>query len=181
MITICQLDLQTGAPTGQTLQIAADDPCPAGWVRAAAPAAPPAGKLQVWSDGAWSLITPAAPDLDAFRSAALDELADQRWRATQTFSYDGVVAPADPALGAVVGFVVGAQISAPAGPATWKLAAGEFRSWTVADVTAYGIAIRTHIQECFDREAQLAAEVDAATTPAAVAAIVEAARTSWPS
>lgn len=129
----------------------------------------------------WLLVTPATPDLSALRQTALDQLADQRWRATQTFTYDGVIAPADPALGAVVGFVVGAQISAPTGPATWKLATGEFRSWTVADVTAYGIAIREHIQDCFDQEAALAAQVAEAETPAAIAAIVDRAGTGWPS
>ena len=181
MISICQLDPETGAFTGQLDQINPDSGCPAGWVRAAAPAAPPAGKLQIWSDGVWSLITPAAPDLDALRSVALDELADQRWRATQTFSYDGVVAPADPALGAVVGFVVGAQLAAPEGPSTWELARGVFRSWTVEQIIAYGLAIRAHIQACFDNVEALSAEVAAATTPAAIAAIVDQAGTSWPS
>ena len=180
MITICQIDLETAAFTGQTLEIAEGAGCPLGWVRAAAPAAAPGGKLQVWSGGAWVILTPASPDMAALRQAAIDDIAAQRWQATQSFSYDGVVAPADPALGAVVGFVVGAQISPPAGPSTWKLAAGEFRSWTLADVTAYGIAIRTHIQACFDREASLVAEVEAASTPASVAAIVDQARAGWP-
>jgi hypothetical protein len=180
MITICQIDLETAAFTGQTLEIAEDAACPMGWVRAAPPAAAPFGMLQVWSGETWIVFTPAAPDMTVLREAAIDNIAAQRWQATQTFSYDGVVAPADPALGAVVGFVVGAQISPPTGPATWKLATGEFRSWTVADVAAYGIAIRAHIQACFDREASLVGEVAAASTSAAVAAVVDQARTGWP-
>lgn len=114
------------------------------------------------------------------RAQALDELASLRWEACQTFAYDNVQAPADSALGAVVGFVVGAQIAAPTGPTTWKLAPGEFRSWTLANVTAYGIAIRAHIQACFDREAELTAGVFAATTVEEIEAIAAQARSGWP-
>lgn len=180
-ITLYELDA-CGQWTGSTAEANPMAGWPAGWIYAdEAPPPVPTGRAAVWASEAWHVVPIQQPDLSPIRAAALDELADQRWKATQTFTYDEVVAPADPALGAVVGFVVGAQISAPTGPATWKLAPGEFRSWTVADVTAYGIAIRTHIQDCFDQEAALAERVAAATTPAAVAAIVEQARASWPS
>lgn len=102
-------------------------------------------------------------------SKALKALADRRWWKSQTFAYDGVnKAPADSALSAVTGFVVAAQIMPPEGPTTWKLAAGELRQWTFEQVVAYGIAIRNHIQACFDREAELTAEILAAEDPSSV-------------
>lgn len=107
----------------------------------------------------------------------LQALADLRWQKSLTFTYDGVPsAPADSALSAVTGFVVAAQIVAPTGPTTWKLAAGEFRSWTFEQVVAYGIAIRGHIQSCFDREEALTALIVAAEDPASIDIT-----TGWPS
>ena len=107
----------------------------------------------------------------------LQALADLRWQKSLTFTYDGVPnAPADSALSAVTGFVVAAQIVAPTGPTTWKLAAGEFRSWTFEQVVAYGIAIRGHIQACFDREEALTALIVAAADPASIDI-----STGWPS
>lgn len=101
----------------------------------------------------------------------LAELADMRWQATQWFTYDGVTAPADAALTAVTGYVVAAQIRPPSGPDRWKLAAGEFRMWSVADIVDYGIAIRAHVQACFDREDELSAALAAAPDIAALDAI----------
>lgn len=107
----------------------------------------------------------------------LQALADYRWQKSLTFTYDGVPnAPADSALSAVTGFVVAAQIVTPTGPTTWKLAAGEFRSWTFEQVVAYGIAIRGHIQSCFDREEALTALIVAAEDPASIDIT-----TGWPS
>ena len=107
----------------------------------------------------------------------LNALADLRWRKSQTFAYDGVPnAPADSALSAVTGFVVASQIAPSEGATTWKLASGEFRSWTFEQVVAYGIAIRGHIQACFDREEALTALIVAAVDPASIDI-----STGWPS
>ena len=180
-ITLYELDA-CGQWTGT---VAEADPMagwPAGWIYAdEAPPPVQTGQAAVWASEAWHVLPLQQPDLGPIRAAALDQLADQRWKATQTFTYDGVVAPADPALGAVVGFVVGAQLAPPEGPSTWELARGVFRAWTVEQIVAYGLAIRAHIQACFDNVEALSGEVAAATTPAAVAAIVDQARTSWPS
>lgn len=111
------------------------------------------------------LATPASPTVED----RLKALAALRWRMSQTFAYDGVAAaPADSALAAVTGFVVAAQITPPEGATVWKLAQNEFRLWTFAEVVAYGIAIRTHIQACFDREEALTALIVAAEDPASI-------------
>lgn len=116
-------------------------------------------------------LDPAAIWLDRARADRLAELADVRWRETQAFTYDGVTAPADSALSAVVGFVVAAQMAPPEGPTTWKLAPGEFRSWTLEQIVAYGIAIRAHIQACFDHEQALTTAIQSAEDQAALDAI----------
>lgn len=115
-----------------------------------------------------------APGLLATREpptieACLAALAALRWQKSQTFVFDGVAAaPADSALAAVTGFVVAAQIAPPEGATVWKLGQNEFRLWTFEQVVAYGIAIRTHIQACFDREEALTALIVAAEEPGAV-------------
>lgn len=99
----------------------------------------------------------------------LERLAELRWEKSQTFAYDGVAGvPADSALAAVTGFVVAAQIAPPAGLTTWKLADGEFRAWGVEEVIAYGVAIRAHIQACFDREQVLTGVILASEAPESV-------------
>lgn len=100
---------------------------------------------------------------------SLAALASLRWQKSQAFTYDGVAnAPADSALAAVTGFVVAAQIAPPEGATVWKLGQNEFRLWTFEQVVAYGIAIRTHIQACFDREEALTALIVAAEEPGSV-------------
>lgn len=110
-----------------------------------------------------------------FRLKRLAALADRRWRATQTMTFDGVTdVPADPAMA-----VVNATLSmrerqgVPAGATQiWKLRSPDvFRTWAHADIEAYGFAIGAHIQACFDREAELAALMPPGATVAALAAV----------
>lgn len=112
------------------------------------------------------LLTPPEPPTIEGRLAALATL---RWQKSQTFTFDGVgTAPADSARAAVTGFVVAAQIAPSEGATVWKLGQNEFRLWTFEQVVAYGIAIRTHIQACFDREEALTALIVAAEEPGSV-------------
>ncbi|MGH7020008.1 MAG: DUF4376 domain-containing protein, partial [Brevundimonas sp.] len=118
------------------------------------------------------LVAPESPTVEG----RLATLAALRWQRSQTFAFDGVAAaPADSALAAVTGFVVAAQIAPPEGATVWKLGQNEFRLWTFEQVVAYGIAIRTHIQACFDREETLTALIVAAEDPASVDVT-----TGWP-
>lgn len=116
--------------------------------------------------------------LSDLKAEKLSDLANIRWHHCQSFVYDGTVAPADPALTAVTGAVVAAQIVPSNGTTTWKLAPGQFRQWNTAQIVAYGIAIRTHVQACFDKEEALSEEINAATDADDLAAIdIE---TGWP-
>lgn len=125
-----------------------------------------------------TVVEPVLPSLPTLKDRALAALADARWQACQTFTYDGVVAPADTALMAVTGYVVAANIAPPDGAQTWKLAPGHFRQWEATDVVAYGIAIRTHIQAAFDLEGERAALIDAAEDHEELAAVPIT--TGWP-
>jgi hypothetical protein len=53
----------------------------------------------------------------------------------------------------------------------WKTAAG-FVTLDATTILSVAQAVRQHVQECFDREAELAAAVDAATTVADIEAVV---------
>lgn len=59
-----------------------------------------------------------------------------------------------------------AQID-PAGTVRWKTADG-FVTLTAAQIVAVAMAVRAHVQACFDREAELMAEIEASDTPEAV-------------
>ncbi len=179
-VTICRIDPETGAFDGETKQVSDLEGCPIGWVLADPPSDPAEGHWPTWSGGDWVEIEIPPVDLEPLRQAAIEQVGKLRWEATLFFQYDGSRAWADSALGAVIGIVVGAQILPPTGPQNFKLGPGVFRLWTVEQITAYGIAIRAHIQACFDREAELTAAVMAATTAEDIMAIAAEAQGGWP-
>ena len=116
--------------------------------------------------------------LSMLKGDKLSQLATLRWNKAQFFTYDGVTAPADPALTAVTGAVVAAQVSPSSAATTWKLAPGAFRQWTTAQIIGYGLAIRGHVQTCFDREEALSIQIAEATTAEELQAIdID---TGWP-
>jgi len=53
----------------------------------------------------------------------------------------------------------------------WK-GVGGFIELTAPQILAIADAVRAHVQGCFDREAELVALIEAATTPEELAAIV---------
>lgn len=57
----------------------------------------------------------------------------------------------------------------PALTLRWKLATGEFVHLSAPQIIALALAVRAHVQACFDREADLAAQIRAAADPAAIA------------
>lgn len=111
---------------------------------------------------------PPAPTLEELRAMALQRLADIRWTRCQTFQYDGVATAADPAMAPATAAMVSSQFLPEGATITWKLGAAEFRTWTVAQLVAFGMAIRDHIQGCFNREATLTAEILASEAPGEV-------------
>ena len=57
----------------------------------------------------------------------------------------------------------------PEATVRWKLATGAFVELTAPQIIALALAVRAHVQACFDREAELAAQIRAAADPGAVA------------
>jgi hypothetical protein len=60
-----------------------------------------------------------------------------------------------------IGAVVGAQVD-PNAVINWKMAGGTFVTLDAQAIMA--MAVRAHVQACFDREAELKAEIEVATT-----------------
>lgn len=86
----------------------------------------------------------------------LASLANRRWQATQSFTFDGVETAADGAAMAITGALLAMQLGGP-DTVNWKLADGEWRTWGFTDLLAFGQSVRAHVQACFDHEAALAA------------------------
>lgn len=102
--------------------------------------------------------------LDALKVAAFRSIAAERWQRSQTFSYDGVVdAYANPAIAAVTAAVLREQTNPTSTSRAWKLSPAVWRDWDAAELQTYGEAIDVHIQACFAREAELAAQIETAT------------------
>lgn len=120
---------------------------------------------------AWIVASPSV-------SKVLKSLADRRWWRAQTFVYDGVdKAPAEPARSRVLAILEDRRRDQvdPEATQAFKLANGEFRSWSEANLIAYQAAIGYHVQACFDREAELTAEILVAEDPSSVDT-----STGWP-
>jgi len=115
-------------------------------------------------------------DAKAARKAAL---ADRRWRAeTGGATVAGMEIPTDAATQAKLTAAAVAALIDPAYSVNWKVATGDFVALDHDQVIALAQGARAHVQGCFDREAALAAQIDAAATPEALAAIdIEA---GWP-
>ena len=127
-----------------------------------------------WDGEAFVPPTPPVPTLDD----ALAIIANYRWNRTQAMNYDGETAvPADQALSVITSIAVAEQL-APSGGATrtFKLKPGAFRQWTVAQITAYGMAIGAYVQACFDREKELADQATGGDITGALADL----ETGWP-
>jgi hypothetical protein len=76
-----------------------------------------------------------------------------------------------------IGAVVGAQID-PNAVINWKMADGTFVTLDAQAITAVAMAVRAHVQACFDNEAQLKAQIEAAATPDEISAVDIG--TDWP-
>lgn len=138
----------------------------------------PAAALTNWTDlelAAHGIVRTEVPTPAPTAADRLRELADCRWQKTQRFTFDNVETQADPAIAVVTARVVAAQFLPPNSTTKFKLADGEFRVWTTENLIAFGMAINSHVQACFDREEQLTEMIIAASDPSSVNIM-----TGWP-
>ena len=122
-------------------------------------------------------VMPATNDV---RAARRKELAAVRWTRQQTMKWRGrVVASDDTTTGRIMAAVMRAQVTGDQSTTVqWKFGDNDFDTLTLTDLTAYGMAIGQHLQGCYDREVELVADIAAAGTYAAIAAIDLA--SGWP-
>jgi len=122
-------------------------------------------------NGNWVIRT-ALPTLEEARAAKLNTLANRRWQAeTGGTTFSGLPLSTDPVSQTkYVGAVVGVQLD-PNSTLKWKMADGSFVTLDAATITAVAMAVRSHIQACFDREAELRVLVEAAASKAELDAI----------
>jgi len=135
-------------------------------------------KTVVCSAGGETLVIADPRPLEEQVADRLGQLADLRWRKTQTFLFNGLLTPADPAISALTGAFIGLQMEGGEGTVNWKMDATTFVLLDLTGLTVLGLAIRAHIQGCFDREAALVAQLIAAENAEALDAVdIE---TGWP-
>ena len=118
------------------------------------------------------MIRKALPTLEDLRGRKLDELAALRWeKETGGTLFNGMAVATDAVSQTkYIGAVVGAQID-PDAVINWKMADGTFVALDAQAITAVAMAVRAHVQACFDNEAELKAQIEAATTAEEIAAV----------
>lgn len=119
-------------------------------------------------------LTRRGPTLEEAKAAKLDEIANARFEAeTGGVDVQGTHIATDRESQALI---TGAALQATqdAGyKCQWK-AKGGFTELTAEKIKAVAVAVRAHVQSCFDKEKELVEKVNAAETVEAVEAI------SWP-
>jgi len=111
------------------------------------------------------------PTMEELREAKLDELAASRWAAeTGGVSVGGMTIRTDrESQGMITGAALQAMID-PEYTCRWKAGEG-FVDLDAQTILGAAMAVRAHVQACFDREAELAARAAAASTPKDLEAI----------
>ncbi len=127
-----------------------------------------------WNGSFFVDPTPPAPvpTFEGLKEKKLADLANVRWqKETGGTTYNSMSLATDSeSQTKYVGAVVAAQLS-PLISLQWKLADGTFVTLDATAITEIAMAVRAHIQACFDREAQLLAEIETSTNKTELDAI----------
>jgi hypothetical protein len=127
---------------------------------------PPVNLSGVWTQQ-WEVIqipdTERAAVTEAAREARLAALAQKRWeKETGGIVFNGSpVATDEVSQTKIIGAVVGSQLD-PGVSMKWKMKNGQFVTLNAAQITDVAMAVRAHVQACFDREAELRMAIVAA-------------------
>ena len=119
-------------------------------------------------DGRWQI------PMEELRAEKKAELAEARWQA-EVSGVNGIRTDRESQA-----LITGAALKAMQDSeytCRWKTETG-FVELAAAQILAIADAVRAHVQSCFDREAELLALVDAATTPQELEEIVWSAELS---
>jgi hypothetical protein len=126
-----------------------------------------------WTAAGNQPTQPPAPTLAELRAARLAALADRRWRAeTAGVTIDGVRFQTDrTARGNLLALFGAAKLDPTFSCPSWKLEDGSFVALSNAEIAANAMCVLAYVQACFDLEAALAGQIEAAADEAALAAI----------
>jgi hypothetical protein len=129
-------------------------------------------------DGKW-VIRDALPTLAELKTKKLSDLADLRWqKETGGTTFAGIEIATDAVSQTkYIGAVVGAQMD-PSASLKWKISNGSFVTLDAAQIVNVAMAVRAHVQACFDNEADLRVLIEAAETQEELDAIDI--NTGWP-
>lgn len=122
-------------------------------------------------DDDWVICT-ALPTLGEKRQTKLADLAAVRWEHENggtTFN-GALVATDGNSQTKYIGAVVAAQIE-PTTVISWKMLDGSFVELNATAIVELAMAVRGHVQACFDRERELRALIEAAQTFAELEAV----------
>jgi hypothetical protein len=111
------------------------------------------------------VIRTALPTFEQFKERKLEKLAELRWqKETSGTTFAGMPLATDAVSQTkYIGAVVGAQMD-PQGTMKWKTGNGQFVTLDAAQIVNVAMAVRAHVQACFDREAELKTAIEATTT-----------------
>jgi hypothetical protein len=127
---------------------------------------------QAWVFQNGARVAAPPPALAELKAKAFTHLADRRWQAEiGGISINGSIIATDEKsqakfMGAVVAAMLDANYSVQ-----WKMPGGSFVTFNHDQIIAVGQAMRAHVQACFDREAELSAQINGASDAEAIAAI----------
>lgn len=112
-----------------------------------------------------------APTLDELKAAKSKEIAAARYAAEIAgISFAGAAIRTDRESQALITGAALAAINDAETSVTWKAANG-FITLSAAQIIAVAQAVRDHVEACFNQEAELQAEIDAAVSAEEVSAI----------
>jgi len=122
------------------------------------------GPDHVWTDGVWVYTPPPVT-----REQALSALKARRDEAMCAgIEVNGVpVQTDDLSQQRLTAAALAAQLD-PESTVRWKTAGGAFVVLSAAQIVAIALAVRSHVQRCFDREAELKAAIETADDPGSV-------------
>lgn len=122
----------------------------------------------------------AKASLATLKALKLAALAERRWLSeTGGIMLGGVPVRTDRESSAILtAAYVKASADANFTITNWKVATGVFATLDAASIVAIADAVTAHVQSCFDREADLTAEIVAAADAAALSAI--SIEVGWP-
>lgn len=148
----------------------------------------PSGNPEIWNTRPAGYFTPEEweemhrpappepPTLEEARAAALAALATRRWQAeTAGIRVNGLDIPTDRESQSLITGAVAGTLIDPAQTVRWKTATRDehgtpiFVTLTAEAIRAVALAVRAHVQLCFDCEAVKSAQVGTLGSAAAVA------------